>query len=286
MLLCTILLTAALGAQDPCTWRLCELEAGPLACTSPGQVCDMYRNQCVPTGASCGDVVCPAGSICAPATGRCGAPAGQGCFDMGSTWWTGRDIPPGQVSVSTGASPVTIEVHNDGDAPIYFDATWQQPLRFDILAQVCSREQRLELPENHFCPCPCPASGASRCRDCGRPPPLMQRLPPGEQITLRWSGTEEVGVRRICDKGPGELCMSGRVTLPGSYELEVCAYSTVQGGQLDAHDVNRLQQAIPAGQQICRRVAFQLPASVPVVVHFGNSPTSLLPPTSEPPSIR
>ena len=256
----------------PCAWRTCELDEGPLDCTATGQICDMFRNRCMPAceGPQCCEGVrCPAGSACAPAVGRCGVAAGPGCFDMGTTWWTGRDIPSERRQEPAKPSPVRIEVHNRGHAPIYFDSTWQQPLRFDLYQSTCGRERRLEIAENHFCPCPCPAEGPPRCRDCGRPPPSVRRLRPGERLRLAWSGSEEVWTRRICDKPQGEMCLASRPTLPGVYVLEVCAYTGVAGGPADKQDPDRLTQATPAGVRQCRRVEFRYPAASPVVIHFG-----------------
>jgi len=257
---------------EPCTGRACELDEGPLDCAGAGQICDMFRNRCVPPCEGpqcCAGVRCPAGSACAPAVGRCGVPAGQGCFDMGTTWWTGRDIPTDPRQEAARPSPVAIEVQNGSSAPIYFDSTWQQPLRFDLYQAACGRERRLELAENHFCPCPCPNEGPPRCRDCGRPPPSVQRLRPGEKLRIQWSGSEEVWSRRICDKPQGEMCLAPRRTLPGVYTLEVCAYTDVAGGRPDKQDADRLALATPAGARQCRRVEFRYPATTAVIIRFG-----------------
>lgn len=257
--------------EDSCGWRKCEVDPGPLSCKGAGEVCDMFRNRCVPAcqgSDCCAGVSCPEASACAPAVGRCGTPAGQGCFDMGTTWWTGRDIPPGQRQVPENPSLVTFEVYNDGGAPLYFESRQRQPVRFDLYQQYCGCEQKLELAENHFCPSRCPDQGPARERDCAKPPRVAQRLPAGENVSFAWSGAEEVGMRRICDRAQGQFCLVSRVTLSGTYTVEVCAHTCFDGGQPAANDPNRLIMATPTGERQCRRVKFQHPATAPVVIRF------------------
>ena len=258
--------------KDPCAAPRCEIEAGPLAC-SAGQFCDMYRNQCVAPREGpdrCAGVECPRGSACVPLVGRCGAPAGPACYDMGTTWWTGRDQPSGQPgSEERTPAPVVIEVHNTGAAPIYFDASWQQPPRFDVIGVFCGRERRLDIPENEFCPCRCPREGPPRCGDCSQPPPAVQRLNPGAKTTVKWSGAEAVGTRRICDQPQGAFCTQNRAALPGAYTLEVCAYPGATAGQPDSRTPGRLRGATPTGQRECRRVRFEAPAKAPIIVRLG-----------------
>jgi hypothetical protein len=189
---------------------------------------------------------------------------------MGTAWWTGRDVPGAQPGKeSRAATPVLIEVHNAGAAPIYFDATWQQPLRFDVIARVCGRERRLEIPENDFCPCPCPNEGLPRCRDCGRPPPAVLRLDPGARATLGWSGGEAAGTRRVCDRPQGVFCTQNRAAMPGPYTLEVCAWPAATPGKPDSSNPERLTGSVPTGKSECRRVPFRLPAKTSVTVRFG-----------------
>ena len=77
-------------------------------------------------------------------------------------------------------------------------------------------------------------------------------------------------MRRVCDKPPGGTCLSSRVTLPGAYTLEVCAYTAIGGDKSAVQGTNGLFRGSPAGQKACRRVAFRLPAVAPVIVRFGS----------------
>lgn len=260
------------SAADPCGWRRCEIDDDtPLRCTEAGQVCDMFRNRCVAECEGddcCAGTSCPPGTACAPAVGRCGVPAGSGCFDMGTTWWTGRDLPPDPRAVAEEPSPVTFELVNGGDVSLYFAATWHQPVRFDLFQDFCGREQKLEIPENHFCTTPCPPQGIPRRLDCRRPPPTATRLFAGETLRVFWSGTEEVRTRRICEPAESGSCEALRGTLPGTYTVEVCAYTEVIGGRASADDPGRRIGATLAGERLCRRVGFVHPAVAPIKIHF------------------
>lgn len=264
--------TLASDTLRNCEWRKCEIGEGPLACEGSDQVCDMYRNQCVPVcqgSDCCTGVDCPEGTVCVPRVGRCGIPVGQDCYDMGTEWWSGRDIPPDQHPVLENPAPAVFVVQNDGDGPLYFESTLRQPVRFDLHLQYCGRIQKLELAENHFCPTLCPDQGPAVEVDCGKPPQIVQCLPVGEHMSVAWSGLEQVGMRRICDTPPGQFCLVNRLTLPGTYTVEICAYTNVEGGQPDADDPNRLIRGRPAGERQCLQVEFQHPTTAPVVIRFG-----------------
>lgn len=188
---------------------------------------------------------------------------------MGTAWWTGRDLTPPAADSAFEPTPAVFRVRNIGDEPLYFESTMLLPVRFDLLQRYCGRLQKLELPENHFCPTLCPDEGPAQERDCGRPPRIMQRLPPGEDTAVGWSGTEQVGLRRMCDGPPGQFCLVNRVTVPGTYTLEVCAFTGVAGGRPDPNDPNRLMDATPAGIHLCRRIEFRYPTRRPVEIQFG-----------------
>lgn len=249
----------------------CEIDEGPLAC-GDDWVCDVFRGRCVAPceGARCCEgVICPPGSVCAAVAGRCAAPAGAGCFNLGTTWWTGRDAPPDARGASREATPRQIEIRNDGVAPLYFDVTGGQSVRFDILKTERGRVRHLELGENHFCPCQCPAEGPPRCRDCGPPQPSVRRLSPGGRVRVAWSGDEQPWTRRACEKPPGEMCLEVHASLPGTYTLEVCAHTSVADREPDGREADRLWNAKVAGERRCRRVDFSHPGTSPIVVRFG-----------------
>jgi len=96
----------------------------------------------------------------------------------------------------------------------------------------------------------------------------MQCLPAGEDMSFNWSGLEQVGMWRICGASPPRYCFVSRVTMPGTYTLEICAYAEIEGGQPDADAPLRLVGASPAGD--CRRleVEFRQPTSTPVIIRF------------------
>lgn len=253
-------------------WRRCELDNGPLRC-GPELACDMFRNRCIAPcadGDCCEGVVCPSPSVCAQTVGRCGTPAGPRCFDMGTTWWTGRDVSSRASMAASAPQPVMFVVHNRRGSPLYFQSTaHQQLIRFDLYVSYGDGERRLELAENHFCPSPCPAHGPHLELDCGRPSRFVERVPAGADVGFSWSGTEEIWNLRVCAQPAGRYCQVTRFSLPGSYSVEVCAHTAIEGGDPTTEDHNRLAEALLSGERECRRVAFDYPALAPVDIHFG-----------------
>lgn len=263
---------ALAGEPDPCGWRRCDFESGLLACAGEHEICDMSRNLCVRAcrgGDCCADVSCPSGTACAPAVGLCGAPAGADCFDLGTTWWTGRDFAPERLDPEAEPSPVSFELTNDSETPLYFEATVGQPVRFDLYGQACGSERRLEIPENHFCPEPCPDAGPVRELDCRRPTPVATRLPPAGTVIVSWSGVEEVEMRRVCGRPDPGWCDVRRATVPGTYAVEVCAHTEAHGGRPVEGDPDSLLGATVAGERRCRRLEFTHPSTGPVAIGFG-----------------
>lgn len=252
--------------------RKCELD-GPLACPGAGQICDMYRNECVDERqgeSACDGVDCPPGTVCVPGVGRCGVPAGDGCFDMGTMWWTGRDLPPDGRQPLESPLPVLFSIENQSDAPLYIVTMLGRTVRFDLLQNDRGEMRTLDLAENHFYPTLCPAAGPAREIDAGRPPDILQGIPSGQRVSVEWAGSEQVGMRRICDgRSPGQFCYVDRTTVPGTYSVEVCAYSGFSGGSPDPKDANRLIGARPAGERQCLRVEFEYPTVEPVRLSFG-----------------
>jgi hypothetical protein len=253
-------------------WRQCELDEGPLHC-GPDLDCDMFRNQCVrhcAGGDCCGGVSCPEPSLCVRSLGRCGNPAGTACFDLGTTWWTGRDVAAGTPAPAGSAKTVRFVVHNQRSTPLYFQSTTNQQLvRFDLYGPYGDSERRLELAENHFCSSPCPAQGPVLEVDCGRPPRFVQGIPAGAAAGFSWSGNEEVWNLRVCDGQGGRYCQVTRASLPGRYTVEVCAHTAIEGGTAAAGDDKRLEGAVLAGERDCRRVTFTYPTPAPVDIDFG-----------------
>jgi hypothetical protein len=189
---------------------------------------------------------------------------------MGTTWWTGRDVPRDAPQSVESPTPVRFDLHNDGVSPLYFESTMdQQLIGFDLYAQYRDRERKLELAENHFCPSHCPERGPAREVDCGRPPRFAQRVPAGETVSFSWSGAEEIWNLRVCDRPQGQYCQVTRVTLPGTYTVEVCAHTDIEGGEPTAEGRNRLVTATLSGERHCRRVEFKHPTSSPVDLRFG-----------------
>jgi hypothetical protein len=212
---------------------------------------------------------CPEGWVCVPGIGRCGVPVGQGCYDMGTEWWTGRDIPPDKQKSSVNPARVSFNVYNDGNVPIYFESSISYPALFNLYLNRGGRTYKLELPGNHFCPNLCPGQGPPMDLDCGKPPRVAQCLPPGKQLSIDWSGLEQVIMRRVCNNLPVKTCYVDRITIPGTYIIEICAYTDISGGKPDAADPDRLVGAMPTGQCKCLRVEFQHPAIAPVNIRFG-----------------
>lgn len=251
--------------------RTCEIAEGPQACPS-GQACDMYRNRCVPVcsgGDCCAGVECPEGTVCVPALGRCGIPAGEGCYDLGTGWWSGRDVPPEQRSAAAKAAPAVFEILNEGASPLYLVATVTHEIRFDLYAGPVSHSHKLPLSVNHFCPTLCPETGPPVEIDCDQPVPMMRRLPAGQQLTIRWPGLEQVGVWRYCEPTSVKYCFADRATVPGQYTLEICAYTRYAGGRPHPNDPNRLLDARPAGEKQCRQVSFEHPTAGPITIRMG-----------------
>lgn len=256
--------------QD-CIWRKCEISEGPLSCEQEDHACDMYRNQCIPICEKedcCDSVDCPEGTVCVPALGLCGIPAGEGCYDLGTDWWSGRDIPPERRAVPEEAKPAVFEVFNDSEKPLYLISTPEHKVRFDLYLNHCGRMLKLPLAVNHFCPTLCPEQGPPMEIDCDQPLPIMQRLPAGERLTISWSGLEQVGMWRFCDTLSVKYCMVDRVTLPGEYTLEICVYTEIEGGQPDDNNLNRIIGSMPAGESRCFHVDFGHPTSDSVAIHI------------------
>ncbi len=260
------------ASEDGCEWRRCEIEAGPLNCHDQGQVCDMFRNRCVDVcqgPGCCARVHCPEGAVCMPLVGRCGVPAGAECHDLGTSWWTGRDLPPRPQGPLQAPVSVTFEVRNDTLGPLYFESMLNTPLYFNLYARDCGRERKLELPENHFCPTRCPEQGPVMERDCAMPPRIFRRLAAGQSMSLIWSGSEEVGMRRQCGDRPSQFCRVDRVTVSGTYSVEVCAYEGVSGGRPYDDNPDQLIMATAVGVPHCRRVQFRHPEMNTVTVRLG-----------------
>jgi hypothetical protein len=258
--------------QD-CDWRKCEISEGPLRCAQSGHICDMYRNMCLPIcidGHCCDSVKCPEGTVCVPSLGCCGIPAGEDCYDLGTDWWSGRDIRSKLTAVLVEPVPAVVKMRNDGEAAVYLVSTLEYEIRFDLYMTHCGQMRKLPLAVNHFCPTLCPEEGPPIEIDCGPSSPIMQRLPPGEQMIIHWSGLEQVGMWRICGASSVRYCMVDRVTLPGVYTLEICAYTDVDGGYPDANAPNRLIMAKPAGERRCLRVEFHHPTTTPIVIRFDS----------------
>jgi hypothetical protein len=256
-----------------CEWRKCAIGDGSLKCKADDQACDMFRNQCVPDCQGtdcCSGVDCPEGTVCVPGIGRCGIPVGQGCYDMGTEWWTGRDIPDDRFRDFVNPAPAVFVLYNDGKVPIYFESGLNLLVRFNLFLQYCGRIYKLEIPENHFCPDPCPDQGSPMEIDCGKPPRIAQCLPVGEHVSMQWSGLEQVIMWRICDNLPIKSCLVDRVTVPGIYTIEVCAYKSISGGKPDAANPNRMIGATLTGECERLRLDFQHPATGPLMIRFND----------------
>ncbi len=253
-----------------CHGRNCELE-GFGACPKPYEVCDIFRNKCVPKceGEKCCDNVrCPPGTVCVPGIGRCGKPAGEGWYDIGSAWWTGRDIKAGDDLILLQARPVDFKIMNDKKHPIYFTATVTQPGRFDLFVQYCGASRKLEIAENHFCPTLCPAEGPVMEVDCGSPQQLVTQLLHEQHLILTWSGQEQVGNRRIGNGPLGQFCYFNYVTLAGNYTFQVCYAEDMESGKAHQSIPNRFVGAKIKGEQKCQKLNFLYPSSSVVEVHI------------------
>ncbi|HMC98229.1 MAG TPA: hypothetical protein VKG92_11275, partial [Flavobacteriales bacterium] len=225
--------------------------------------------QPVPKGDPCKGVTCPPGTVCVPGMGRCGIPIGGDCYDLGSAWWTGRDnqdLAPGETHAPT---PSTFVLINDGAAPLYLRSILNKPARFDVLLSQGDSLRQLALPENLFCPTPCPAQGPVMEVDCGAPPRGMYRLMPGARIELQWMGRELARAQRICAEHV-QYCYTGHNTVPGRYIVEVCSYAAATQGTPRPKNPDQLDDAEPVGVPACEQVAFDHPAAEPVEVHLGH----------------
>ena len=255
-----------------CDWRRCEI-SGTFRCDETESVCDMYRNLCVPlcTGNNCCDNAdCPEGTVCITALGCCGIPSGEGCYDLGTEWWSGRDIQLLRPADLKEAIPAVFEVYNDGMEPLYFISSPELDIRFDLYLLQCRQLKELPLEVNQFCATLCPEQGPPMETDCDQPPSIMHRLPAGGHLTIIWSGMEQVGMWRFCKSLPLRYCKVDRVTLPGIYTLEICAYPTAEGGRPYTGNPDLLLMAKPAGERKCFRARFQHPSTTPVVIRFGS----------------
>ena len=254
-----------------CDWRVCEISYGDFSCKNPGEICDMYRNTCVQkceSGDCCEELNCPQGTTCVPGTRRCGVPVGNNCFDMGLEWWTGRDIASTENRHIIEPKPVIFTVYNQRNSPLYFEMVPDKDVKFDLFTEQCSVEKKLEVPENHFCPTPCPESGPIFEIDCGPPLEKSKILLSGNQMQLSWSGKEEVGMWRICDQKPQKYCLTSKTSLPGTYKVKICAFENTEGGRPDPSNPSLLIDSRPKGDPQCITKTFQYPAQSQIEVYF------------------
>lgn len=255
-----------------CAESACGVGSALAGGCSSGQVCDSFRRICVAPCESlgcCAGVECPQGSICVPKEGRCGRVAGVGCFDMSTTWWTGRIHLESRSRSPQSTRGVVFELQNNSRAPLYFRSMLQRRFLFDVYAEVCGMERKLNLAENDWCPAQCPEMGRAYERDCRKLPPSVQWLAAGETLSMDWSGQEQVGIRRVCEGVPDGYCVEQRPSRHGRYAVEVCGFTDVKGGHADRDEPDRWVGAETSGEERCRRVGFEYPATEPVVIEFG-----------------
>lgn len=189
-------------------------------------------------------------------------PCADPCVDKVAGWWTGGDPQMRK------AAPVTITVQNAGDSDLFFETSpASRDLRFSLLAGSGADAKKLEIPENQYCEPRCPQAGPVREIDCRKPVPSVVRVPRGANTRVSWSGVEAVGIHRSCAPGERKFCREERVTKPGTYTVEVCAFRNVSGGAAGA-SAGRIDRATGVGAADCQRVPFVYPAQGPVVVRF------------------
>ncbi len=182
---------------------------------------------------------------------------------MGALWWSGRGLG----GVSEGAAgPVTFQVHNQGGTPMRLQAVFGgQPFKATVRPQG-DGEHVLLLPENTWCPTPCPGQGPVPEHDCARPPEVSLQLQPGEKAESTWEGLELVTRVRACDGGLGAYCQEAVASLPGAYTVEICGVPVAQ-----EDGAPPLAGTAPDGgsEPVCGAVDFALPAAGPVVLGLG-----------------
>jgi hypothetical protein len=262
---------SVLMKQRDCNWRNCEINGGALACKDKEQACDMYRNQCVAvckSGDCCNGVVCPKGTVCVPGLGRCGIQAGMGCYDMGMDWWTERDVDISIKPCLEKPSQVTFLIINQQATSLYFKSVYGKSIQMNLWVKQCNNKQRLRLGENNFCPTPCPEQGPIEEFDCGRPPEIATVIPAGKSMNMFWSGQEEVGLWRSCNKQRPKYCVTPKTTMPGTYVIEICAYPQLQSGRADPSVPNQWLDGILNGDTICKEVQFEYPSLEAVKIIF------------------
>jgi hypothetical protein len=255
-------------SQELCEDRVCDTGQIPDGC-GPSQTCDMFRNLCVAdcTDADCcRDVVCPGQTQCIAWRGQCGLPAGDACFDIGATRRAGLAAEAG--TGATAAATVDFVVHNATGGPLYFQASSDRPvIRFELYGQACGVDEKLDLPENEFCPNWCPVTGPVQELDCRRPEPVVFRLAAGEATRVTWSGYEVSTNYRVCRSSESQSCMNRTPAPAGRYAVEICSYTGESGGELRQQETNLLNGAV-AGAETCIDEEFDYPDEAEILLDF------------------
>lgn len=238
-----------------CQPHRCELLKG-IGCR-PNYVCDMYRDECIAVcndADCCTSIKCPPGTACISGTGRCGIPRGEGCYDLGESWWTGRDSSVEERG-STEPQPLTFLIRNDRDVPIYLVLNQLRQPRFDLTVESCDKSISLDIPENVFCPIVCTPSGLAMEVDCGPPRISVYKLMPGEQVSTAWSGLERVETKRWCTNKE-QTCHTDYPSIAADYLVKVSAYLSVIGGYQDVNEKHRSHGVSKLGEPLIKIAHF------------------------------
>jgi len=146
------------------------------------------------------------------------------------------------------ASPVTISILNDTDAPLRFDRTFgpASPLSVERLDGALARGTSLDQQDDDLshrwiatCACHC---GPGVCPDCEPPMPVIVTLAPGERYELPWNGLFRRGATGPADNP----CLVSFSPAADRYRFTGCAE---QGG--------------------CARRVARLPATEPIEIRMS-----------------
>lgn len=158
------------------------------------------------------------------------------------------------------AVPVSIQVRNDLDWPIYVADDFGQ-----LGTSVLRREgdgTLVLLRETAACPCEeCSDQGCAAC-DCQQQTTLVRRIDPGETIERNWHGEFREEVPFGCESSRGRRranCLGDRLAAqPGAYRVMLCYAQSITGAPAD-------RDRFPAelrNELTCSTVDFEHPSDV------------------------
>ena len=220
---CNNQLSQSKGSIESNTSKMATIAHTIQPCGS-GQVWDMILERCVDickTDDCCTNVDCPEGTECVEGLGVCGVPIGNGVYTIGYGWWTGKSANFSD-PINTAERPVEIKVINKSTDTIFLKANYLRKAMVEISST--ENAQPISIPENYFCPNWCPDKGMPMELDCGRPQDRVIALVSGESTLTQWSGLEVFDVMRYNANSGSKACVQKGQTVPGNYEIKVCAY--------------------------------------------------------------